>query len=142
MHKCWHINSFILPLFNCIDYHLQQNGLTEELSDFQRDTVTVCHLSYKPVRQIPALLELPRSTVSAALGSGKPHKLTERDHQLLNSVVHLSFVATLTTEFQTASGSNVNTRSAHWELHEMGFHGRTATHKPKITMLKALAEVV
>jgi hypothetical protein len=45
--------------------------------------------------------------------------------------------ATLTTEFQTASGSNVSTRTVRWELHEMGFHGRAAAHKPKITKRNA-----
>jgi hypothetical protein len=47
----------------------------------------------------------------------------------------LSSIATLTTEFQTASGSNISTRNVHQELHEMGFLGRAAAHKPKITML-------
>ena len=56
--------------------------------------------------------------------SGRPHKLTERDHRVLKRVVRLSLVATLTTKFQTASGSNVITRTVCWELHEMGFHGR------------------
>jgi hypothetical protein len=50
---------------------------------------------------------------------------------------HLSLDATLTIEFQTASRSNVSTRPVHWELHEMGFHGRAAAHKPKITMRNA-----
>ena len=67
-------------------------------------------------RQISALLEMPWSTVSAVIvkwkrlgattaqpRSGRPHKLTERDHRVLN---RLSSVATFTTEFQTASGSN------------------------------------
>ena len=49
----------------------------------------------------------------------------------------LSSVATLTTEFQTDSGSNVSTRTVRRELHEMGFRGRAATHKPKITMRNA-----
>ena len=40
--------------------------------------------------------------------SGRPHKLTERDCRVLKCVA-LSSVATLTTEFQTASGSNVST---------------------------------
>jgi hypothetical protein len=39
-------------------------------------------------------------------------------------------VATLTTELQTASGSNVRTRTVRWVLHEMGLHGRAAAHKP------------
>ncbi|KAK6304388.1 hypothetical protein J4Q44_G00249740 [Coregonus suidteri] len=46
-------------------------------------------------------------------------------------------VATLTTEFQTASGSNARTRTVRLELHEMGFHGRAAAHKPKMTMRNA-----
>ena len=70
-------------------------GRTEELSDFQRGTVIGCHLSNKSVRQISALLELPQSTVSAVivkwkrlgaitayLRSGRPQKLTERDHRM------------------------------------------------------------
>ena len=92
-------------------------GRTEELSDFQSDTVKGCHLSNMSVRQISALLELPRSTVSAdivkwkRLGattaqprSGRPHKLTERDCRVLKRVAwknRLPSVAILTTEFQT-----------------------------------------
>ena len=49
----------------------------------------------------------------------------------------LSSVATLTTEFQTASGSSVSTRTVHLELHELGFHGQAAAHKPKINMHNA-----
>jgi hypothetical protein len=45
----------------------------------------------------------------------------------------LSSVATLTTEFQTASGNNVSTKTKRRELHEMAFHGQAAAHKPKIT---------
>ena len=71
----------------CVDKHWQQNYLTEELSDFQRGIG--CHLSNKSVLQNSALLELPRSTVSAVIGkwkrlgatmdqpqSGRPHKLS------------------------------------------------------------------
>ena len=50
---------------------------------------------------------------------------------------HLSSVATLTTEFQTASGSNVSTLTVCLKLHEMGFHGRAASHKHNITMRDA-----
>ena len=42
-------------------------GRTEELSDFQRGTIIGCHLSIKSVSQISALLELPRSIVSAVI---------------------------------------------------------------------------
>ena len=49
----------------------------------------------------------------------------------------LSSVATLTTEFQTAPGSNFSTITVCWELHEMGFHGQAAAHKPKINIRSA-----
>ena len=49
----------------------------------------------------------------------------------------LSSVATLTTEFQIDSGSNISTSTVRQELHEMGLHGRAAAHKPKITMRNA-----
>ena len=72
--------------------------------------------------------------------SGKPHKLKERDRQVMKRITlknNLSLVATLTTEFQTASGSNVSTIAVRQKLHEMGFHGQAGTHKPKITMRNA-----
>jgi hypothetical protein len=50
---------------------------------------------------------------------------------------HLSSVATLNIEFQTAFGSKVSTRTVHRKLHEMGFLGRAVAHKPKITMHNA-----
>jgi hypothetical protein len=90
---------------------------------------------------------LPWATVNAVIvkwkhlgettRSGRPHKLTERGRRVVKRVAHynrLSSVVTLTTEFQTASGSNVSTRTIRLELHEMGFRGRAAAHKSKITM--------
>jgi hypothetical protein len=38
-------------------------------------------------------------------------------------------VGTLTTEFQTASGSKISTQTVRWELHEMGFRGRAAKRR-------------
>ncbi|XP_071011531.1 probable serine/threonine-protein kinase kinX [Oncorhynchus clarkii lewisi] len=80
-----------------------------------------------------AALDLPRATASAVIvkwkrqgvttaqpQSGRPHKLTEQDRQVLKHVElknRLSSVATLTTEFQTASGSNVSTINCSSELH-------------------------
>ena len=85
-----------------------------------------CHLSNKSVHQISALIEMPRSTVSAVIvkwkglgattaqqQSGRPHKLTERDRWVLKCAACkncLSSVATLTTEFQTASGSKMSAK--------------------------------
>ena len=114
-------------------------GHTEEVSDFQCGTIIGCHLSNKSVHQISAMLKLPWSTVSAVIvkwkhvrattaqpRSGRPHKLTERHRRVLKHVAwknRLSSVATLTTELQTDSGSNVSTSIVRQELHEMGFHG-------------------
>ena len=94
---------------------------------------------YKSVCQISALLALPWATVRAVIvkwkhlgattaqpQSGRPHRWVLNRLEHTN---HLSSVATLTTEFQMASG-----RTVRWALHEMGFHGRAATHKVKITM--------
>uniref|UniRef100_A0A674C3B3 Transposase Tc1-like domain-containing protein n=1 Tax=Salmo trutta TaxID=8032 RepID=A0A674C3B3_SALTR len=39
--------------------------------------------------------------------------------------------------FQTAPGCNGSTITVRRELHEMGFHGRAAAHKPNITMHNA-----
>ena len=68
----------------------------EELSDIERGTAIGCHLFNKSVRQISALLELSRSTVSAVIvmwkrlaattaqpRSGRPHKLTDLARQVM-----------------------------------------------------------
>jgi hypothetical protein len=68
--------------------------------------------------------------------SSRPHKHTELDHRVLKHVAHKNPL-TLTTELQTASGSNVSTITVRQEIREMGFHGRAASHKPKITMRNA-----
>ena len=76
---------------------------------FKHGTVIGCHLSNKSLRQVSALLELPRSTVSAVIVKWKRLGATTAQP--------------LTTEFQTASGSNVITITISRELHEMSFHG-------------------
>ncbi|XP_054460861.1 aminoacyl tRNA synthase complex-interacting multifunctional protein 1-like [Anoplopoma fimbria] len=123
-------------------------GRSEELSDFQRGTVVGCHMCKKSVREISALLNLPRSTVSAVIvkwkrggittalpRSGRPHKLKEEDRQVLEKVALEKCspsVEALTAEFQTASGASVSARTVRRELHEMGFRGRVSTYnKPK-----------
>jgi hypothetical protein len=121
-------------------------AFTEEPRDFQRGIVIGCHLSNKSVHQISALLELPRSTVLLCAVIVKWKHLSAQAHRLRLASAEacknrLSSVATLTTEFQTASGSNVSTRTVRRELHEMGFHGRAAAHKPKITMRNAKCQL-
>lgn len=123
-------------------------GRREELSDFQRGTVVGCHLCKKSVREISALLNLPRSTVSAVIlkwkrggittalpRSGRPHKLKEEDRQVLEKVALencLPSVEALTAEFQTASGANVSSRTVRRELLEMGFRGRVSTYNKPV----------
>ncbi|XP_070768784.1 aminoacyl tRNA synthase complex-interacting multifunctional protein 1-like [Enoplosus armatus] len=119
-------------------------GRGEELSDFQRGNVVGCHMCKKSVREISAMLNLPRSTVSAVIlkwkrggittalpRSGRPHKLKEEDRQVLEKVALgncLPTVEALATEFQTASGANVSCRTVRRELHEMGFRGRVSSY--------------
>ena len=88
-------------------------GRTEELNDFQRGTVMGCHLSNKSVRQISALLELPRSIASvvivkwkrpgattAQLRSGTPHRLTERDRRVVKRIAwKISSVVSCNTHY-------------------------------------------
>ncbi|XP_045904412.1 aminoacyl tRNA synthase complex-interacting multifunctional protein 1-like [Micropterus dolomieu] len=120
-------------------------GRGEELSEFQRGTVVGCHMCKKSIREISALLNLPRSTVSAVIlrwkrggittalpRSGRPHKLKEEDRQVLEKVALencLPTVEALTTEFQSASGANVSCRTVRRELNEMGFRGRVSSYK-------------
>ncbi|CAJ1052455.1 aminoacyl tRNA synthase complex-interacting multifunctional protein 1-like [Xyrichtys novacula] len=119
-------------------------GRREELSEFQRGTIVGCHLCKKSVREISALLNLPRSTVSAVIlkwkrggittalpRSGRPHKLREEDRQVLERVALencLPSVEAIATEFQAASGAKVSPRTVRRELREMGFRGRVSTY--------------
>ncbi|KAM7009283.1 aminoacyl tRNA synthase complex-interacting multifunctional protein 1-like [Tautogolabrus adspersus] len=119
-------------------------GRREELSDFQRGTIVGCHMCKKSVREISALLKLPRSTVSAVIlkwkrggittalpRSGRPHKLKEEDRQVLEKVALencLPSVEAIATEFQSASGTNVSPRTVRRELRDMGFRGRVSTY--------------
>ena len=119
---------------------------TEELSDIQHDTFIGCHLTNKSVRQMNALLEIPWSNVSAVIVKWKRlgakqlsrkvvvhTSLQNMTNLVLKCIArknHLSSVATLITEFQTPSGSNVSKISVCRELKKMGFHDRAVAHKP------------
>ena len=120
-------------------------GRGEELSEFQRGTVVGCHMCKKSVREISALLNLPRSTVSAVIlkwkrggittalpRSGRPHRLKEEDRQLLEKVALegcLTSIKAIAAEFQSASGSNVSFSTVRRELHEMGFRGPVSSYR-------------
>ena len=65
--------------------------------------------------------------------SGRKHKLTEWDWCVLKRIACkqcLFSVATLTTKFQTASGSNVSTRTVRRELYEMAEQPHTSLRSP------------
>jgi len=109
------------------------------------------HPCHKSVREISALLDVPTASAiivkrnrlgatTARPRSVRPCKLTERGRRVLKRVAlrnRLSSAVSLTTEYQTASGSTISTRTLRRELHGMGFHGRSAAHKPHITMCNA-----
>ena len=93
------------------------------------------------------MLELPRSTVSALIvkwnrleatmahmRSGRPQAHRTGPLSAEVSKCRRPLVATFTIEFQTASGSNVSTRTVSRELCEICLHGRAAEHKPKIKL--------
>lgn len=98
----------------------------------------------KSVREISSLLNMPRSTVSAVIlrwkregittalpRSGRPHKLKEKDREVLEKVALescLPSIEAVTNEFQTVSGAKVSSRTVRRELHEMGLRGRVPTY--------------
>ena len=113
-------------------------------------TVMGCHVSNKSVHQISALLKLPRSTVSAVIVKwkcleattakprpGRPHKFTEQDCQVLKCIKIIWPLLQHSLSSSKLPRCNVSTRTVRRERHEMGFHGRAAAHKPKITMCYA-----
>lgn len=120
-------------------------GRSRELSDFERGTVVGCYKCKKSVREIAALLDMPKSTVSAVIlnwkrggittalpRSGRPHKLKEKHRQMLEKIALESCqpsVKALASEFQTLSGAAVSCKTVRRELHEMGFRGRVSTYR-------------
>jgi transposase len=58
--------------------------------------------------------------------SGRPHKLTERDHRVLKRVACKNVCPRLQHSLVSSKlplGSNFSRRTVSRELHEMGFHG-------------------
>ena len=119
-------------------------GRSVELSEFQRGTIVGCHMCKKTVREISAMVNVPRSTVSSVIlnwkrggittalpRSGRPHKLKEEHRQVLEKVALencLPSMQALTAEFQTTSGVTVSHRTVRRELHDMGFRGRVSRY--------------
>ena len=78
----------------------ERMGYSQELSEFQRGTVTGCHLCNKSSREISSLLSISQSTVSGIITkwkrlgttatqprSGRPRKMTERGQRMLRCIV-------------------------------------------------------
>ena len=131
----------------------ERMGRSQELSEFKRGTVIVCHLCNKSIREISSLLNIPRSTVSGIITkwkqlgttatqprSGRPRKITERGQRMLRRTVHRSrqlSAESIATDLQTLCGLQISSRTVLRELHGMGFHGRAAASKPYITKCNA-----
>ena len=120
-------------------------GRSQELSEFQRDTVIGCHLCNKSGHEISSLLNILQSTVSGIITkwkrlgttatqprSGRPRKMTERGQWMLRRIVcrgrQLS-AESIATDLKTSCGLQISSRTVRRELNGMGFHGRAAASK-------------
>ncbi|CAI9545654.1 unnamed protein product, partial [Staurois parvus] len=105
-------------------------------------------LCNKSICDISLLLNIPRSTVSGIITkwkqlgttatqppSGRPRKMTEREHMLKRTVRRSRQLSTesIAKDLKTSCGLQISTTTVHRDLHEMGFHGRAAASKPYIT---------
>ncbi|CAI9563845.1 unnamed protein product, partial [Staurois parvus] len=81
----------------------ERMGRSQELSEFKRGTVIVCHVCNKSICKIPLLLNIPWSAVSGIITkwkqlgttatqppSGRPCKMIERGQRMLKRTVHRS----------------------------------------------------
>ncbi|CAI9584342.1 unnamed protein product, partial [Staurois parvus] len=107
----------------------------------------------KSIREIPLLLNIPRSTVSGIITkwkqlgttatqpqSGRPHKMTEWNQHMLKRTVRRSrqlSAKSIAKDLQTSCVLTISTTTLHRELHGMGFHGQAAASKPYITKCNA-----
>ncbi|CAI9584565.1 unnamed protein product, partial [Staurois parvus] len=119
---------------------------SQELSEFKRGTVIGCHLFNKSSREIPLLLNIPRSTISGIITrwkqlgttatqprSGRPRKMTEWGQCMLKCIVCRSSqlsAESIAKDLHTLCGLQISTTTVRRELHGMGFHGRAAASKP------------
>jgi 1,6-anhydro-N-acetylmuramate kinase len=70
----------------------------------------------------------------------RPHLMTDRDRRALRNVVRETCQIsseTNTREFHSATNCPASTMTVRRELRGMGFHGRTAAHKPNISPVNA-----
>ena len=94
-----------------------------------------CHAGAAPVNCIGNVNWKRLGATTARPQNGRALKLTEQDHRVLLPIVCLWLRHSLPSSKLPLEATSV--RTVLWELHEMGFHGRGATHKNKITMSNA-----
>ncbi|CAI9574780.1 unnamed protein product, partial [Staurois parvus] len=110
----------------------ERMGHSQELSEFKRGTLIGCHLCNKSIREIPLLLNIPRSTVSGIitkwkqLGTTAIQPRSERGQRMLKHTVQRSCqlsAESIAKDLQTSCGLQISTTTLHREFHGMGFHG-------------------
>ena len=133
----------------------ERMGRSQELSGFQRGTVTGRHLSDKSSREVSSLLNIPQSAVSGIITkwkrlgttaaqprSGRPRKMTERGQRMLRRRGRRLSAESIATDLQTSCGLQISSGTERRELHGMGFHGNCIQAIHHQVQCKALDAVV
>jgi len=126
-------------------------GHSQELYEFVRGTLIVCHLCNMASLKISSLLNILWSAVSGVKtkwkqlvttatqpGSGRPSKFTERGRRILRLTVRKSHQLSaewIAKDLQTLCGLQISAKTVRRELHGMSIHGRAS--KPYITKCNA-----
>ena len=103
-------------------------GRSQELREFQRDTMIGCLMCNKSSREISSLLNVPESTVSDIITKWKRLGTTANQPQSDRPIAK---------DLQTSCGLQISSRTVRRELHGMGCSGRAAASKPHITKCNA-----
>lgn len=117
----------------CPEHTLYSHTYVDTYRSYWRGTVIGFHLCHKSIFEISILswstvsaIIVKRNLESRIASRSNCATLKQSRAKQGNCVWcvehknHLSFVTSLTTEFQTASGSNISTRTVHQEFSEMG----------------------
>ncbi|CAI9537415.1 unnamed protein product, partial [Staurois parvus] len=97
----------------------ERMGHSQELSEFKRGTVIGCHLCNKSIREIPLLLNIPRSAVSGIirkwkqLGTTSTRPRNEQDQHMLKRTVCRSCqlsAESIAKDLQTLCGLQISTK--------------------------------
>jgi transposase len=124
-------------------------GRSGKLSVFKCELIIGFLISKKSVKDIATLLKFPRSmagdvivkckregTTTTKPQLGRPRLMTNSGHRALKKVIRetrQTSSETITCEFYSATNCPASSLTVLRELRGMGFHGRTAAHKPNIS---------